>query len=344
MRATPHQTMPKTTDSTCSVGATCPQEGATEDMRPLEAMAGIGPAAPHPFPYQGSKRGIAKFILPYFPADLDRVVEPCCGSAAVSIAAATHGLARRFWINDFNAPLMALWREIVERPEGLVADYARLWRDQQPHMKGFFFDIRKEFNESGQPGHLLYLLARIVKGSVRYNATGAFNQSPDNRRAGMRPTVMRRQILGVHRLLAGRTDLSAQDYRQVVLASTPEDLVYIDPPYQGTSQTRDRRYCDGIDYDEFVGTLHTMNKLELSYIVSYDGRTGGKAHGKLLPKVLRLHHIYLPAGRSTQATLLGQARETVESLYLSPALVRRLGSLERHVETASHAVQPALFE
>ena len=93
--------------------------------------------APHPFPYQGSKRGIAKFILPYFPPGIDRVVEPCCGSAAVSIAAATHGLARRFWINDLNAPLMALWMEIVERPEQLVADYARLWRDQQPHMKEF---------------------------------------------------------------------------------------------------------------------------------------------------------------------------------------------------------------
>ena len=78
----------------------------------LEAKTRAGPAAPHPFPYQGSKRGIAKFILPYFPPGLDRVVEPCCGSAAVSIAAATHGLARRFWINDLNAPLMALWREI----------------------------------------------------------------------------------------------------------------------------------------------------------------------------------------------------------------------------------------
>lgn len=313
-------------------------------MSRLEAKTRAGPAAPHPFPYQGSKRGIAKFILPYFPPGLDRVVEPCCGSAAVSIAAATHGLARRFWINDLNAPLMALWREIVERPEQLVADYARLWRDQQPYMKEFFFGVRREFNESHQPSHLLYLLARIVKGSVRYNADGAFNQSPDNRRAGMRPSVMRRQILGVHRLLAGRTSLSATDYRRVALTSTPEDLVYFDPPYQGTSQARDRRYCNGVDYDEFVGTLRTMNKLGLSYVVSYDGWTGDKTHGKLLPGVLRLHHIYISAGRSTQATLLGQARETVESLYLSPALARRLESPERRAKAATHTTQSALFE
>ena len=309
------------------------------------ARAGAGATVPHPFPYQGSKRGIAKFILPYFPAGLDRLVEPCCGSAAVSIAAATQGLAKRFWLNDLNAPLMALWRQIVERPEELVADYARLWRHQQPDMKAFFFHVRKEFNESPHPGHLLYLLARIVKGSVRYNANGAFNQSPDNRRAGMRPTVMRRQILGVHRLLAGRTSLSAGDFREAVLDSTPQDLVYLDPPYQGTSQARDRRYCDGVAYDEFVDALRAMNEMGLSYIVSYDGRTGDKAHGRLLPQVLGLHHLYLPAGRSTQATLLGQSRETVESLYLSPALVERIrDSRQQVVKATAYATQTALFE
>ncbi len=310
-------------------------------MSRLETKISTRTTAPHPFPYQGSKRGIAKFILPYFPPGIDRVVEPCCGSAAVSIAAATHGLARRFWINDLNAPLMALWMEIVERPEQLVADYARLWRDQQPHMKEFFFGVRREFNESHQPSHLLYLLARIVKGSVRYNADGAFNQSPDNRRAGMRPSVMRRQMLGVHRLLTGRTSLSSMDYRRIALKSTPGDLVYFDPPYQGTSQARDRRYCDGVDYDEFVRTLRTMNELGLSYVVSYDGRTGDKAHGKLLPRSLQLHHICIPAGRSTQATLLGQARQTVESLYLSPTLVRRLENPEPCAKAVAHSVHPA---
>ena len=312
------------------------------DLR-SSAAPNQGAAVPHPFPYQGSKRGIAKFILPYLPADLDRVVEPCCGSAAVSIAAANRGLARRFWLNDLNVALMALWHEIVERPEELAAAYARLWHDQQPDRKEFFFGVRRRFNESRQPGHLLYLLARIVKGSIRYNADGEFNQSPDNRRSGMRPSVMRRQILGVHRLLAGRTSLSSKDFRRVALESTSQDLVYIDPPYQGTSQARDRRYCNGVGYDEFVDALRMMNETGLSYIVSYDGRTGDKSHGRLLPQALGLHHLYLPAGRSTQATLLGQARETVESLYLSPILVERLQDSRRHVGMATRVAQPTLF-
>ena len=69
-----------------------------------------------------------------------------------------------------------------------------------------------------------------------------------------------------------------------------------------------------------------MNELNLSYIISYDGITGEKAHGKLLPDNLHLKHLHIHAGRSSQATLLGNNHETIESLYLSPSLVRRLES------------------
>lgn len=61
-------------------------------------------AVPHPFPYQGSKRSICRHILPHIPAGSNRLVEPFCGSAAVSLAAAAQGSANCFWLNDANAP------------------------------------------------------------------------------------------------------------------------------------------------------------------------------------------------------------------------------------------------
>lgn len=100
----------------------------------------------------------------------------------------------------------------------------------------------------------------------------------------------------------------------------------MDPPYQGTSFTRDHRYFNGLSYEEFADALSHMNELNLSYIISYDGITGEKAHGKLLPDSLRLKHMHICAGRSSQATLLGNNHETIESLYLSPSLVFRLES------------------
>jgi DNA adenine methylase len=279
---------------------------------------------PHPFPYQGSKRGIAKYIIPQFPKDVDCLVEPFCGAGAVSIAAAAHGLANRFYLNDLNKPLMNLWTQILEKPRLLADQYEYLWNQQYDDRKSFFFKIRDDFNLSHQPHHLLYLLARIVKGAVRYSSDGIFNQSADNRRWGMRPTTMRKNLLGVSALLAGKTSVSAIDFREAVRKLKKQDLIYMDPPYQGTSFTRDHRYYNGLTYDEFVDALALMNERDASYIISYDGETGAKSYGKYLPDSLSLKHLRIIAGRSSQATLLGRTDETVESLYLSSALVERL--------------------
>ena len=290
---------------------------------------------PHPFPYQGSKRGITQYIFPYFPSSVRCLIEPFCGSGSVSIAAAAHTFAKQFWLNDLNQPLMELWTAILERPNELARGYEKLWNKQQPNKKEFFFQIRDKFNTTHQPHHLLYLLARIVKGSVRYSAEGKFNQSADNRRLGMRPTTMRQQIFGVSTLLAGKTTLSAVDFRVVTVEADKDDLVYLDPPYQGISFTRDHRYYNGLSYDEFVDALQIMNEKDVSYIISYDGQTGGKTHGKLLPRRLSLKRLNIHTGRSSQATLLGYNHETVESLYLSPALVERLNDEERNIKKES---------
>ena len=105
-------------------------------------------AVPHPFPYQGSKRAICKHILPHVPADTALLVEPFCGSAAVSLAVAVQNRARRFWLNE------------------------RLWREQLDDRREYFYRVRRRFNETREPHLLLYLLARIVKGSVRYSSDG----------------------------------------------------------------------------------------------------------------------------------------------------------------------------
>ncbi len=279
---------------------------------------------PHPFPYQGSKRGIAKYILPYFPSDVRYLIEPFCGASAVSVAVAAHGFAKRFILNDLNKPLIDLWAEILERPELLCDDYEKLWHEQHLDRKAYFFKIREQFNKTHKPYHLLYLLARIVKGSVRYSSEGLFNQSADNRRSGMRPYTMRQNIFGVSALLAKKTSVKAVDFRKAVKIAKEKDLVYMDPPYQGTSFTRDHRYYNGLSYDDFINALSILNERNISYIISYDGITGEKTHGKLLPNSLSLKHLHIHAGRSTQATLLGNSYITIESLYLSPSLVLRL--------------------
>ena len=279
---------------------------------------------PHPIPYQGSKRNIAQTIISYFPDNVDRLIEPFAGSAAVSLATAYSHKARSFLLNDVNIPLIGLWTEIIQRPEIIADAYSNLWQAQEGREREFYNIVRARFNQTHQPEDFLYLLARCVKAAVRYNCNGEFNQSPDNRRKGMKPLKMRSEITGVSRLLKGIVSLYSQDYRDVLNAANRDDLIYMDPPYQGVCSKRDTRYIEGITYNSFVEGLKKLNSRDISYIISYDGRTGSKKFGRFLPETLDLKRIEIKAGRSAQATLLGQNYQTYESLYLSPALVTRI--------------------
>lgn len=275
--------------------------------------------APHPIPYQGSKRRLAAAILRHAPP-ARRLVEPFAGSAAITLAAAARGLAGRFFIADRLAPLAALWRAILERPAATARRYERLWRGQERDPAGHFAAARDRFNRTGDPVLLLYLLARCVKNAVRFNADGGFNQAPDHRRRGMHPDRMRRHIERAAALLAGRAEVRAADFAEVLAGARAGDLVYLDPPYQGVSGGRDPRYVAGVDLPRLVAALHDLNRRHIRYLLSFDGRTGSKHYGAPLPGELRLHRVALAAGRSSQATLSGRVAHTEESLYLSPAL------------------------
>ena len=295
---------------------------------------------PHPFPYQGSKRKLAKEIIPCIPVGMKRLIEPFAGSAAISLATAHLHRSTRFFLNDAHEPLMTLWKKIIDHPDDLANEYQSLWEAQSGREREYYDWVRDRFNESNEPQFFLYLLARCVKAAIRYNGDGKFNNSPDNRRLGMRPESMGRNIRHTSSLLSGRVKLTSRDYRDVLAEATAADVVYMDPPYQGVCDTRDHRYCAGVGFDSFVESLEALNRREVPFIVSYDGRTGEKVHGQPLPEDLDLVRLELEVGRSTQATLLGRTDTTVESLYLSSSLLTKLGGVPPCLK---HQSQPSLF-
>lgn len=274
-----------------------------------------------PIPYQGSKRNLAKYILGYFPSIVLNLYEPFAGSGAITLASASQNKATSYFLNDLNAPLMELWGWMINRPLELSQEYERLWQEQLPDPRSFYLEVRERFNNSFQPSDFLYLLARGVKGAIRYNSQGQYNQSPDNRRLGKNPKTMRKDILAVSKWLKGKTTISAVDYRQATLNATPNDLVYLDPPYQGTCTGRDNRYYSGVEFDDLVAYLEELNTREVPWILSYDGQSGDKTYGKPIPPGVHGHHLLINAGRSSQDTLNGGTAITYESVYLSESLI-----------------------
>lgn len=282
---------------------------------------------PHPIPYQGSKRWLAPTICGCLPCDTGTLFEPFVGSAAVTLRAASIGAAKRFVIGDLHAPIASLWQAIINAPLELADEYERLWIEQETVGKDHFTNVRAAFNREPKPSLLLYLLARCVKAAIRYNRNGEFNNTADHRRRGARPATMRGNILRAAKILGGVTHVYQADYLETLKDAQPNDVIYLDPPYQGTSGERDSRYVKGMSFDEFCDGLSNLVNRQLSLIVSYDGRINDKVYGKRLPASLKLKLFEVKAGRSSQETLLGRNSVTYESLYISECLLDRLGQL-----------------
>lgn len=279
---------------------------------------------PHPYPYQGSKRNIANQIIQFIPNGIATLFEPFAGSAAISLAVASQNKASRFVINDINEPLIRLLEKIVNDPKTILEEYSQLWHEQLGNEKEFYNLVRDQFNQTKEPRYLYYLLARCVKAAVRYNSAGEFNQSPDNRRKGSNPVRLKEHILNTSRLLLGKSTFYSTDYKEILEMAQENDLIYMDPPYQGVTDTSDKRYIQGLDINDFIDALRKLNQRNIFYIISFDGKKGTKQYGENLPDSLGLLRLDINAGRSSQSTLLGSDDVTIESLYLSESLVKYL--------------------
>lgn len=274
-------------------------------------------SVPHPIPYQGSKRRLAPAILSHIPrAGYSRLVEPFAGSAAITLAAASQNKFVSYVIADALEPLARLWRVILDDPEAVASQYETLWHREYANPIDGYYEIRAEFNADKTPAKLLYLLARCVKNAVRFNPAGGFNQSPDKRRKGTHPDLMKTELFAAHRILAGRCQAIHGDFLSLFQSAEEGDFFYLDPPYQGTTDGRDRRYVAGVSRDRMIEALTILNKKRIPFILSYDGRCGQRSYGAPLPSSIA-HRILLDVGRSSQATLNGRDDVTVESLYLS---------------------------
>lgn len=290
---------------------------------------------PHIVQYQGSKRMLASQILDYMPRKFNRLVEPFAGMAAISIAAAYEHRTESFYINDLNAPLVRLLKEAIENPDKLVKDYSSVWEEQflfdDNHIQ-HFYEVRERFNNGEEtPANMLYLLARCVKGAVRYSKNGNFNQSPDKRRHGTNPKTLAANVYSISCLMKGKTTFSSLDYHDVLEMAQPGDLVYMDPPYQGVSNVRDNRYFAGVSFDEFAESIKILEQKGVDYLISYDGECGGKEYGEELPSSLHCQKFMLNAGLSSQALLLGKKSTTFEALYISETLLPVFNSIPQQL-------------
>ena len=132
---------------------------------------------------------------------------------------------------------------------------------------------------------------------------------------------MRQELLEAAVLLHRHTQTRCGDFTTTLEDATPEDIIYLDPPYEGTSTGSDRRYYQSLERTRLIEVLTDLNERHISFLLSYDGRCGEKTYGEALRESLNATRLELHAGRSSQSTLNGGSDVTVESLYVSNSLL-----------------------
>lgn len=268
--------------------------------------------------WTGSKRLVADRIASLLPSEAT-YYEPFVGGGSVLYATnPAEAIA-----GDRCEPLVDLWREIRDNPDGLADYYRMAWNRLQEEGEDAYYDIRDSFNQSGDPEQLLFLTRTCVNGLIRFNDDGEFNVSLHLSRPGIRPNKLARTLTKWSRRIQSVRFVNA-DYEETLRNCAPGDVVFLDPPYFNT----ETMYYGNFDADRFLRQLQQLNEAEVNYALTLDGASGETDYSVEIPEWAFEHKVTLDTGTSPYRKVVeGEAADVEQTLYLNYQPVERQSSI-----------------
>lgn len=260
--------------------------------------------------WTGSKRGQSERIIRTFPKKVLVYREPFLGGGHVLGQALQSEAfqAKKYVASDISGPLIKIWRLIKNEPLELFENYRKHWSRFQDDTD-YYYEIRDEFNSTGDPKLFLFLTRTCYNGLIRFNSDGEFNTSVHIDRPGIKPPDLYNVILKWHRLFKRHTvEFKLKDYRDIDVKDG--DWCYLDPPYFDTESI----YHGGLNVEEFYDWLRT---LPCGFAFSFDGKTESGEQEVFVPKDIYDDHKLLDSSKSSFRKLKQKDERVYESLYLS---------------------------
>lgn len=189
------------------------------------------------FAYYGGKTVLADRIVAALPAH-EHYVEPFAGSLAVLLAKPR---SRMETVNDLDGDLMLFWRTLRDRPAELIRACALTPHSRAEYLEAY--DRPDELDDLERARRIWSVLAQGRTGTLR-NTGWRFHIDP----AGSSISMGSYMASYVHRMaavaerLAG-VSLEARPALELIEAygSHPDVLLYVDPPYLGSTRARNYR-------------------------------------------------------------------------------------------------------
>jgi DNA adenine methylase len=212
-----------------------------------------------PFAYYGGKTSAATRIVSYLPDHL-HYVEPFAGSLAVLLAKPP---SRMETVNDLDGAIVTFWRVLRERPDELMRAC-----QLTPHSRAEWedcADFEASPNELEVARRLWVRLSqsrtgRLVRAGWRhYVSPGAVRTAFP----GYLDGYVDRMAAAVERL--HHVSLECRPALEVIgkYGADPDVLLYVDPPYLGSTRANDRSYRHELmaddDHRELAAALRACN-------------------------------------------------------------------------------------
>jgi DNA adenine methylase len=259
--------------------------------------------------WTGSKRRIAPLLASLLP-DTEYYYEPFVGGGAML----PFRTSRAAIAGDIIVELIELWKAIRDESAITANEYEVWWNRLQHEGHIAYYAIRDSFNSTRNPHDLLFLSRTCVNGLIRFNSNREFNNSLHHTRPGIAPTRLRRIIYQWSNAIQD-VQFVAADYRETLSTVAANDLVFLDPPYAGTTG---RYMPDEFNLNEFGEELQRLNIVGAKWVLTFDGTAGNRTYSTNIPPDLYKVRFGLPTGNSPFTKLMKTGIDAVvESVYLN---------------------------
>lgn len=289
-----------------------------------------------PLPYFGAKTRWAKILFSTLPERerINTFFDPFVGGGSMTLYAAGSDLAKSFVIGDTNEDLCNLWKAMIDEPEAMAHAYKKHW-DSLSEDKSYYEQLKSEFNLRtkmtpassttdrfsanksyvADPAGFLFLVMATHLYMPLYTKQGKFVSKLNPSRIPKSPKTLSKQINIASSLLSGRIQIKNQDWLDTTSTSVEGDMVFLDPPYQGTSGSV---YKDnGLTKKRFEEGIAFLQERRVSMMITYDAVNNRNAYDAL-SDTLGLTRIFLRRQSSSHGYLTKNKALSLESFYLWP--------------------------
>ncbi|MYD66260.1 MAG: DNA adenine methylase [Chloroflexi bacterium] len=179
--------------------------------------------------WAGGKRPLVPDIAELMPASFERYWEPFVGGGAVFFALGSG--AAEAYLSDLNLELMVTYKVVQDDPEALIS---HLERHADEHSREHYYAVRAKHDERDPialAARFIYLNKTAYNGLHRVNKRGRFNVPMGSYED---PGICDAGNLRAASIALGRARLRAGSFLGPHVSPAVGDVVYCDPPYDGT--------------------------------------------------------------------------------------------------------------